>query len=341
MSKAYEQSGVNIHAGYEAVERMSSHVKRTMRKEVIGGLGGFGATFDLSQLNMTAPVLVSGTDGVGTKLKLAIDYGKHDSIGIDAVAMCVNDILTTGAEPLYFLDYIATNKVVPEVIEQIVKGISDACVETNTALIGGETAEMGEMYHEGEYDVAGFAVGAVEKDDYVDGSEVKEGQVVIGLASSGIHSNGYSLVRKLINESGIDLASNFDNRPFIDVFLEPTKLYVKPVLALKKEVSIKAMNHITGGGFYENIPRALPAGYAARIDTTSFPTPKIFDWLQQGNIDTNEMYNIFNMGIGYTVIVDEKDVSRALKILAEQNVEAYQIGHIVKNESTAIELLGV
>ena len=170
MSKAYEQSGVNIHAGYEAVERMSSHVKRTMRKEVIGGLGGFGATFDLSQLNMTAPVLVSGTDGVGTKLKLAIDYGKHDSIGIDAVAMCVNDILTTGAEPLYFLDYIATNKVVPEVIEQIVKGISDACVETNTALIGGETAEMGEMYHEGEYDVAGFAVGAVEKDDYVDGS---------------------------------------------------------------------------------------------------------------------------------------------------------------------------
>ncbi|MDI1726746.1 phosphoribosylformylglycinamidine cyclo-ligase, partial [Staphylococcus aureus] len=226
MSKAYEQSGVNIHAGYEAVERMSSHVKRTMRKEVIGGLGGFGATFDLSQLNMTAPVLVSGTDGVGTKLKLAIDYGKHDSIGIDAVAMCVNDILTTGAEPLYFLDYIATNKVVPEVIEQIVKGISDACVETNTALIGGETAEMGEMYHEGEYDVAGFAVGAVEKDDYVDGSEVKEGQVVIGLASSGIHSNGYSLVRKLINESGIDLASNFDNRPFIDVFLEPTKLYV-------------------------------------------------------------------------------------------------------------------
>ncbi|WP_054193709.1 phosphoribosylformylglycinamidine cyclo-ligase [Staphylococcus aureus] len=342
MSKAYEQSGVNIHAGYEAVERMSSHVKRTMRKEVIGGLGGFGATFDLSQLNMTAPVLVSGTDGVGTKLKLAIDYGKHDSIGIDAVAMCVNDILTTGAEPLYFLDYIATNKVVPEVIEQIVKGISDACVETNTALIGGETAEMGEMYHEGEYDVAGFAVGAIEKDDYVDGSEVKEGQVVIGLASSGIHSNGYSLVRKLINESGIDLASNFDNRPFIDVFLEPTKLYVKPVLALKKEVSIKAMNHITGGGFYENIPRALPAGYAARIDTTSFPTPKIFDWLQQqGNIDTNEMYNIFNMGIGYTVIVDEKDASRALKILAEQNVEAYQIGHIVKNESTAIELLGV
>ncbi|CDR23918.1 phosphoribosylformylglycinamidine cyclo-ligase [Staphylococcus schweitzeri] len=342
MSKAYEQSGVNIHAGYEAVERMSSHVKRTMRKEVIGGLGGFGATFDLSELNMIAPVLVSGTDGVGTKLKLAIDNGKHDSIGIDAVAMCVNDILTTGAEPLYFLDYIATNKVVPEIIEQIVKGISDACVETNTALIGGETAEMGEMYHEGEYDVAGFAVGAVGKADYIDGSQVKEGQVIIGLASSGIHSNGYSLVRKLIQKSGIDLSTEFDNRTFIDVFLEPTRLYVRPVLALKKHISIKAMNHITGGGFYENIPRALPEGYAAQIDVKSFPTPKIFDWLQQqGEIETTEMYNIFNMGIGYTVIVDEKDATRALDILKEEGVEAYRIGQIVKNEDLAIELLGV
>ena len=218
---------------------MSSHVKRTMRKEVLGGLGGFGATFDLSQLNMKAPVLVSGTDGVGTKLKLAIDNDKHDTIGIDAVAMCVNDILTTGAEPLYFLDYIATNKVVPEVIEQIVKGVSDGCEETNTALIGGETAEMGEMYHEGEYDLAGFAVGAVEKDDYIDGSAIQEGQAIIGLVSNGIHSNGYSLVRKLIKESGIDLNDDFDGRTYLETFLAPTHYYIKTYSCSKKLFKLK------------------------------------------------------------------------------------------------------
>ena len=336
MSKAYEQSGVDIHAGYEAVERMSSHVQRTMRKEVLGGLGGFGATFDLSQLNMKAPVLVSGTDGVGTKLKLAIDNNKHDTIGIDAVAMCVNDILTTGAEPLYFLDYIATNKVVPEVIEQIVKGVSDGCEATHTALIGGETAEMGEMYHEGEYDLAGFAVGAVEKDEYIDGSEVEEGQIIIGLASNGIHSNGYSLVRKLIQESGINGST------YLDTFLAPTQLYVKPILTLKEKVKIKGMNHITGGGFYENIPRGLPNGLAAKIDTQSFPTPKVFEWLQQqADIETSEMYNVFNMGIGYTVIVNKEDVSKALDILKEQDIAAYQIGEIVKSNDAPIYLEGV
>lgn len=342
MSKAYEQSGVNIHAGYEAVERMSSHVQRTMRKEVLGGLGGFGATFDLSQLNMKAPVLVSGTDGVGTKLKLAIDNNKHDTIGIDAVAMCVNDILTTGAEPLYFLDYIATNKVVPEVIEQIVKGVSDGCEATHTALIGGETAEMGEMYHEGEYDLAGFAVGAVEKDEYIDGSEVEEGQIIIGLASNGIHSNGYSLVRKLIQESGINLNDSFDGSTYLDTFLAPTQLYVKPILTLKEKVKIKGMNHITGGGFYENIPRGLPNGLAAKIDTQSFPTPKVFEWLQQqADIETSEMYNVFNMGIGYTVIVNKEDVSKALDILKEQDIAAYQIGEIVKSNDAPIYLEGV
>ncbi|EHJ08488.1 phosphoribosylformylglycinamidine cyclo-ligase [Staphylococcus simiae] len=342
MSKAYEQSGVNIHAGYEAVERMSSHVKRTMRKEVIGGLGGFGATFDLSQLNMTAPVLVSGTDGVGTKLKLAIDNDKHDTIGIDAVAMCVNDILTTGAEPLYFLDYIATHKVVPEIIEQIVKGVSDGCEQTNTALIGGETAEMGDMYHEGEYDVAGFAVGAVEKDQYIDGSKVKVGQAIIGLASSGIHSNGFSLVRKIIKDSNIDLNSDFEGRSFLDVILEPTRLYVKPILALTKQVDIKAMTHITGGGFYENIPRALPETVTAEIDVTSFPTPKIFEWLQQqGNIETNEMYNVFNMGIGYTVIVEQQDVDHTLNILKEQGIDAYHIGQVIAQDNESIRLMGV
>lgn len=342
MSKAYEQSGVDIHAGYEAVERMSSHVQRTMRKEVLGGLGGFGATFDLSQLNMKAPVLVSGTDGVGTKLKLAIDNNKHDTIGIDAVAMCVNDILTTGAEPLYFLDYIAINKVVPEVIEQIVKGVSDGCEATHTALIGGETAEMGEMYHEGEYDLAGFAVGAVEKDEYIDGSEVEEGQIIIGLASNGIHSNGYSLVRKLIQESGINLNDSFDGSTYLDTFLAPTQLYVKPILTLKEKVKIKGMNHITGGGFYENIPRGLPNGLAAKIDTQSFPTPKVFEWLQQqADIETSEMYNVFNMGIGYTVIVNKEDVSKALDILKEQDIAAYQIGEIVKSNDAPIYLEGV
>ena len=342
MSKAYEQSGVDIHAGYEAVERMSSHVQRTMRKEVLGGLGGFGATFDLSQLNMKTPVLVSGTDGVGTKLKLAIDNHKHDTIGIDAVAMCVNDILTTGAEPLYFLDYIATNKVVPEVIEQIVKGVSDGCEATHTALIGGETAEMGEMYHEGEYDLAGFAVGAVEKDEYIDGSEVEEGQIIIGLASNGIHSNGYSLVRKLIEESGINLNDSFDGSTYLDTFLAPTQLYVKPILTLKEKVQIKGMNHITGGGFYENIPRGLPKGLAAKIDTQSFPTPKVFEWLQQqADIETNEMYNVFNMGIGYTVIVNKEDVSKTLDILKEQGIAAYQIGEIVKSNDAPIYLEGV
>lgn len=335
MAESYKKAGVDIEAGYEAVKRMSSNVERTMRKEVLGGLGGFGATFDLSQLNMKAPVLVSGTDGVGTKLKLAIDYDKHDTIGIDAVAMCVNDILTTGAEPLYFLDYIATHKVVPEIIEQIVKGISDGCVETNTALIGGETAEMGEMYHEGEYDVAGFAVGAVEKDEYIDGSKVEKGDVIIGLASNGIHSNGYSLVRRLVAESGIDVNDTFEGeQSFLDMLLTPTALYVSPVLTVKKDVQIKAMTHITGGGFYENIPRALPEGKTAVVNTASFPTPAIFNWLQaQGNIDTDEMYHIFNMGIGFTLIVAPEDEVAVHEILKNANVDAYTIGHIAEEDS--------
>ncbi|MGV3243647.1 phosphoribosylformylglycinamidine cyclo-ligase [Staphylococcus sp. 11261D007BR] len=339
MAESYKKAGVDIEAGYEAVKRMSSHVERTMRKEVLGGLGGFGATFDLSQLNMKAPVLVSGTDGVGTKLKLAIDHDKHDTIGIDAVAMCVNDILTTGAEPLYFLDYIATHKVIPETIEQIVKGISDGCEATNTALIGGETAEMGEMYHEGEYDVAGFAVGAVEKEDYIDGSTVQSGDVIIGLASNGIHSNGYSLVRRLIKESGIDVNDKFDgDSTYLDTFLKPTALYVKPVLKVKEAVKIKAMTHITGGGFYENIPRALPEHTTAVIDTSAFPKPAVFDWLQQaGDIETNEMYNIFNMGIGFTLVVSPEDEAKVHDILKAEQVEAYTIGQITE-EDTPIRL---
>lgn len=342
MSKSYEAAGVNIEAGYEAVQRMKQHVNKTTRPEVLGGLGGFGATFDLSQLNMKAPVLVSGTDGVGTKLKLAIDNDQHDTIGIDAVAMCVNDILTTGAEPLYFLDYIATHKVVPETIEQIVKGVADACKETHVALIGGETAEMGEMYHENEYDVAGFAVGAVEKDQYIDGSEVKPGQAIIGIASNGIHSNGYSLVRSLVAQSDVDLHAPFDGeRTLLEVLLQPTTLYVKPVLAVKDQVKLYAMTHITGGGFYENIPRALPEGVSAHIDVTTFPKPKVFDWLQQqGQIDADEMYNVFNMGIGFTLVVDQQDVAQTINILKEQGMDAYEIGHTYEG-TEGITLEGV
>lgn len=342
MSKAYENAGVNINAGYEAIERISSHVERTMRTEVFGGLGGFGATFDLSQLNMKAPLLISGTDGVGTKLKLAIDNNKHDTIGIDVVAMCVNDILTTGAQPLYFLDYIAANKVIPEVIEKIVKGVSDGCEQTNTALIGGETAEMGDMYHEGDYDLAGFAVGAVEKDDYIDGSQVKAGHVLVGLSSSGIHSNGYSLVRKIIADSGINLNDKFDqDRTYLQTFLEPTRLYVKPVLDIISEFKIYAMTHITGGGFYENIPRALPEGLTAKINAESYNVPEIFDWLQQqGNVPLSEMYNIFNMGIGYTLVVDRENSDAIIKIANQHDIDAYVIGEIVEGNEP-IQITGV
>ena len=232
--------------------------------------------------------------------------------------------------------------MVPEIIEQIVKGVSDGCEQTNTALIGGETAEMGEMYHEGEYDIAGFAVGAVEKEDYIDGSKVEAGQVVIGLASNGVHSNGYSLVRKLIAQSGINLNDDFHGQSYLDTFLTPTELYVKPILELKKHINIKAMNHITGGGFYENIPRALPKGLSAQIDTQSFPTLKVFDWLQQqAKISTDEMYHIFNMGIGYTIIVDKKDVQTALTTLRALDTQAYEIGEIIEDAETPIHLLGV
>jgi len=342
MSKAYKASGVDIEAGYEAVNRIKSHVQSTMRKEVLGGLGGFGAAFDLSQLNMKKPVLVSGTDGVGTKLKLAIDYNKHDTIGIDAVAMCVNDILTTGAEPLYFLDYIATNKVNPETIEAIVSGVSVGCKETNCALIGGETAEMGEMYHQGEYDIAGFCVGAVEKDDYIDGSEVDEGDVIIGITSSGIHSNGYSLVRNLIKESQINLNDAFDDeRTYLETFLEPTKLYVKPVLAVLDKVKVKGMSHITGGGFIENIPRAIPENKDAHIDVQSYEVPQIFQWLkEQGKIEAQEMYNVFNMGIGFVLIVNKEDAQETLDILKVKNEEAYVIGEI-SNGTGQVKLTGV
>ena len=337
MSEQYKQAGVDINAGYEAVEQMKGHVKKTMRKEVLGSLGGFGAAFDLSQLNMTKPVLVSGTDGVGTKLKLAIDYDRHDTIGIDAVAMCVNDIITTGAEPLYFLDYIAVNKVVPEHIADVVKGISEGCIQSDCALIGGETAEMGEMYAEGEYDLAGFAVGAVEKDQYIDGSSVKSGDKIIGLNSSGIHSNGYSLVRKILADNQIDVNSELDGENLLDLLLEPTRIYTKAVQNVKDKVNIKAMSHITGGGFYENIPRALPENLGAEIKTETIQIPKILSWLSEtANLDINEAYNVFNMGIGFIMIVDEADVEETLSLLREVSYEASLIGTITSQEGLVI-----
>ncbi len=340
MAESYKQSGVDIHAGYEAVERMKKHVNKTMRKEVLGGLGSFGAAFDLSQLNMKAPVLVSGTDGVGTKLRLAIDSDRHDTIGIDAVAMCVNDILTTGAMPLYFLDYLALNKVDPVIVEQIVKGVAEGCAESECALIGGETAEMGDMYHTGDYDIAGFAVGAVEKDAYITGERIAEGDVILGLASSGIHSNGYSLVRKIIKDNNLDLDAEFDNgKTLLDVVLEPTRLYVKSAKAILDAADVHGMCHVTGGGFIENVPRIfVNDGLYPEIDVTNIPRQKIFDLLQEkGNIDKMEMYNIFNMGIGFIFIVPAEDVE---KVRSAVNEEVFEIGRVVRGDK-AIDIKGV
>ncbi|TDM32467.1 phosphoribosylformylglycinamidine cyclo-ligase [Macrococcoides canis] len=340
MAESYKQSGVDIHAGYEAVERMKKHVNKTMRKEVLGGLGSFGAAFDLSKLNMKAPVLVSGTDGVGTKLRLAIDSDRHDTIGIDAVAMCVNDILTTGAMPLYFLDYLALNKVDPVIVEQIVKGVADGCLESECALIGGETAEMGDMYHTGDYDIAGFAVGAVEKDAYITGEKIAEGDVILGLASSGIHSNGYSLVRKIIKDNNLDLNAEFENgKTLLDVVLEPTRLYVKSAKAILDAADVHGMCHVTGGGFIENVPRVFTGeGLYPEIDVTNIPRQKIFDLLQEkGNIDKMEMYNIFNMGIGFIFIVPAEDV---VKVRSAVNEEVFEIGRVVRGDKE-IEIKGV
>lgn len=340
MAESYKQSGVDIHAGYEAVERMKKHVNKTMRKEVLGGLGSFGAAFDLSQLNMKAPVLVSGTDGVGTKLRLAIDSDRHDTIGIDAVAMCVNDILTTGAMPLYFLDYLALNKVDPVIVEQIVKGVADGCAESECALIGGETAEMGDMYHTGDYDIAGFAVGAVEKDAYITGERIAEGDVILGLASSGIHSNGYSLVRKIIKDNNLDLDAEFDNgKTLLDVVLEPTRLYVKSTKAILDAADVHGMCHVTGGGFIENVPRVFVTDELyPEIDVTNIPRQKIFDLLQEkGSIDKMEMYNIFNMGIGFIFIVPREAVE---KVRSAVNEEVFEIGRVVRGDK-AIDIKGV
>ena len=321
-SLSYKDAGVDINAGNELVERIKPHVKRTTRPEVIGGLGGFGALCAIPG-KYKEPILVSGTDGVGTKLRLAIDLKKHDTIGIDLVAMCVNDLVVQGAEPLFFLDYYATGKLDVDVASDVVKGIAEGCVQSGCALVGGETAEMPGMYHAGDYDLAGFCVGVVEKSEIIDGSQVKAG-------SSGPHSNGYSLIRKVIDVASINPATEqLNGRPLSEQVLAPTKIYVKSILALIKQTEVHAIAHLTGGGFWENIPRVLPKNTKAVIDESSWEWQPVFKWLQEkGNIETYEMYRTFNCGVGMVIALPQSQVETALAILKQSGENAWLIGHI-------------
>ena len=339
-SLSYKDAGVDINAGNALVERIKPEVKRTTRAEVIGGLGGFGALCAIPS-KYKEPVLVSGTDGVGTKLRLAIDLKKHDTIGIDLVAMCVNDLVVQGAEPLFFLDYYATGKLDVDVAADVVKGIADGCVQSGCALVGGETAEMPGMYHVGDYDLAGFCVGVVEKSEIIDGSRVKNGDALIALGSSGPHSNGYSLVRKVIDVAGVNPATELlDNKPLSEHVLAPTKIYVKSVLALIKQADVHAIAHLTGGGFWENIPRVLPKNTKAVIDEKSWEWPSVFNWLQEkGNIDTYEMYRTFNCGVGMVIALPQEQVETALAILKQAGENAWLIGHIEHAEDDAEQVV--
>ena len=339
-SLSYKDAGVDINAGNALVERIKPEVKRTTRAEVIGGLGGFGALCAIPS-KYKEPILVSGTDGVGTKLRLAIDLKKHDTIGIDLVAMCVNDLVVQGAEPLFFLDYYATGKLDVDVAADVVKGIADGCVQSGCALVGGETAEMPGMYHAGDYDLAGFCVGVVEKSEIIDGSRVKNGDALIALGSSGPHSNGYSLVRKVIDVACVNPATELlDNKPLSEHVLAPTKIYVKSVLALIKQADVHAIAHLTGGGFWENIPRVLPKNTKAVIDEKSWKWPSVFNWLQEkGNIDTYEMYRTFNCGVGMVIALPQEQVETALAILKQAGENAWLIGHIEHAEDDAEQVV--
>lgn len=330
-SKAYGSSGVDLEAGYEVVRRIKKHVASTNRLGCMGNIGAFGGMFDLSALNIKEPVLVSGTDGVGTKLKLAFEMDKHDTIGIDAVAMCVNDVLAQGAEPLYFLDYVAVGHNEPAKIEAIVKGVSEGCKQAGCALVGGETAEMPGMYGDGEYDIAGYTTGVVEKSKIIDGTKVKVGDVLVGIASSGVHSNGFSLVRKIISDNNIDLHSYSDELGGVvgEVFLTPTRIYCKQVLDVIKNVDVHGVAHITGGGFDENIPRILADGMGIEIKEGSWPILPCFKFLEKyGKVDHREMFNIYNMGIGMVLALDSKDADKAIEILKSHGEAAYVIGSI-------------
>ena len=328
-SLSYKDAGVDINAGNELVERIKPHVKRTTRPEVIGGLGGFGALCALPG-KYKEPILVSGTDGVGTKLRLAIDLKKHDTIGIDLVAMCVNDLVVQGAEPLFFLDYYATGKLEVDVASDVVKGIAEGCVQSGCALVGGETAEMPGMYHAGDYDLAGFCVGVVEKSKIIDGSKVQAGDALIALGSSGPHSNGYSLIRKVIDVAGVNPATEqLVGKALGDQLLAPTRIYVKSVLELIEKVDVHAIAHLTGGGFWENIPRVLPDNTKAVIDEKSWEWQPVFKWLQEkGNIDNYEMYRTFNCGVGMVIALPQADVEKALNLLRQAGENAWLIGQI-------------
>ena len=328
-SLSYRDAGVDIDAGNALIERIKPHAAATRRDGVLDQLGGFGALFQLPLDRYKEPVLVAGTDGVGTKLRVAIDLGRHDSVGIDLVAMCVNDLIVQGAEPLFFLDYYATGKLDVDVASDVVKGISDGCIQAGAALVGGETAEMPGMYSEGDYDLAGFCVGVVEKSKIITGKQVAEGDVLIGLGSTGPHSNGYSLVRKIIDVSGADLSEAFDGSTLGERLLAPTRIYVKPLLDLIAKVNIHAMAHITGGGLLENLPRVMPDHTQANIDSSAWTKPAIFDWLQEkGNVEANEMYRTFNCGIGMVLVVAANEAEKTLGIMQQHQVDAWQIGHI-------------
>jgi len=327
-SISYRDAGVNMEAGDALVEQIKPYARRTMRPEVLAGIGGFGSLFEMPK-KFKNPVLVSGTDGVGTKLKLAFQLNKHDTVGIDLVAMSVNDILVQGAEPLFFLDYFACGKLEVGTAAQVIKGIAAGCEQSGCALVGGETAEMPGMYPAGEYDLAGFAVGCVDKEKIINGLNIAAGDVVLGLASSGAHSNGYSLIRKLISNSGIDFESDFHGRKFKDVVMAPTKIYVKSLLKLIEALTVKGMAHITGGGITENIPRVLPVGLTAEINAKSWDLPPLFKWLQaQGNITHSEMYRTFNCGIGMVVIVAKADAVAAKQLLESAGETVYEVGAI-------------
>ena len=336
----YKNSGVDIEAGYKSVELMKKHVKETMRPEVLGGLGGFSGAFSLASIkDMEDPVLLSGTDGCGTKVKLAFIMDKHDTIGIDAVAMCVNDVICCGAKPLFFLDYIAIGKNYPEKVAEIVKGVADGCVMSECALIGGETAEHPGLMPVDEYDVAGFCVGLADKPKMIDGSKLKAGDVLVALRSSGVHSNGFSLVRKVfdINENTINNTYPELDKTLGETLLTPTKIYVKPLFALMKEVEVKAVSHITGGGFYENIPRMLNDGLSAKINKSAVPVLPIFDLIQRvGGISEHDMFNTFNMGVGMLVAVDKNDADKALEVLKANGEDAVIIGEVVEGNDGVV-----
>lgn len=332
-SESYKEAGVDVTAGYKSVELMKSYVQSTYTQGVIGDLGGFGGLFAPDITNMKKPILVSGTDGVGTKLKLAFLMNKHDTIGQDCVAMCVNDIVCSGAKPLFFLDYMSLWKNIPEMVATIVKGVTDGCKMAGCALVGGETAEMPGLYAENEYDLAGFSVGIVDQEKMINSKDIELGDIVIGLASSGVHSNGFSLVRKIfnVNEENLKEYKSELGKTLGEALIEPTKIYVKPVLKLLQEVKVKGISHITGGGFYENMPRMLNEKVALNIDKNSYEVPAIFKLIQkEGNIPLRDMYNTFNMGIGMAIIVSKEEKERALEILKEAGETAYVIGKVVE-----------